>query len=175
MVQPIYEIAELGNPVLQTPAEPVSDFADPLIARHADAMFRLMEERQGVGIAAPQVGIGLQMLIVASRPNARYPNAPEMEPLLLVNPVIEWVSDDENKDWEGCLSVPGIRGLVTRPESVKIACQALDGSPLSLEWTGFPARIFLHEFDHLIGKTFIDRVSSSQDLYTEKEYQRIVS
>lgn len=167
-----YEIVELGHPVLQSPARPVSDFEDPCLTRHLNAMMRLMEARQGVGIAAPQVGVGLQLMIVASRPNERYPGAPQMAPQVLINPEIQWQSERMVKDWEGCLSVPGIRGLVSRPDAVKVKFNRLSGEESVVEWHGFPARIFLHEFDHLLGKTFIDRVASSADLYSEKEYRR---
>ena len=168
------EIVELGNPVLQTPAAPVVDFEDPQLQRYLATMSRLMHERQGVGIAAPQIGVGLQIMIVASRPNPRYPDAPTMEPAVLLNPVIQWQSPDQVKDWEGCLSVPGIRGLVERPKAVRVAYSDREGRSRSVAWDGFPARIFLHEYDHFIGKTFIDRVSSSHDLYTEKEYLRLL-
>ncbi len=171
---PEYEIVELGHPVLQVAALPVTDFRDPALQQHLQAMTRLMEARQGVGIAAPQVGVGLQMMIVASRPNDRYPDAPQMEPQVLLNPEIQWQSDQRVKDWEGCLSVPGIRGLVCRPDAVTVNYQKPGGDKAVVEWRGFPARIFLHEYDHLIGKTFLDRVSSSADLYSEKEYRRRV-
>lgn len=169
-----YEIVELGNPVLQLVAQPVSDFSDPSLATHLQAMHALMNARQGVGIAAPQIGVSLQIMIVASRPNSRYPEAPNMEPEVLINPVIKWASERLIKDWEGCLSVPGLRGLVSRPDGVKVAYHHVDGSPAEVEWHGFPARIFLHEYDHLIGKTFIDQVSSSADVYTEREYRRVL-
>ena len=169
-----YEIIELGHPLLQQVANPVRNFQDPVLAQHLQAVMALMNERQGVGIAAPQLGISLQIMVVASRPNARYPGAPLMEPVTLINPEIEWQSDHYVKDWEGCLSVPGIRGLIQRPDAVRVRYADPEGQQRKVEWSGFLARIFLHEYDHLIGKTFIDRAASSTDLFSEKEYLRRV-
>lgn len=168
-----YEIIELGNPVLKIKAEPVSDFDCLSIRRHIDAMLALMNDRQGVGIAAPQLGISLQILIVASRPNERYPDAPSMVPVVMINPQLVWHSTRLVKDWEGCLSVPGIRGLVERPDAVEVAYQDACGQWCEVSWRGFPARIFQHEFDHLLGKTFLDRVHSMNDLYSEKEFLKL--
>ena len=165
-----YEVVEIGHPVLARIANPVSEFDDPQIQQYINAMHRLMNERGGVGIAAPQLGIGLQIMIIASRPNARYPHAPQMDPLLLINPKILSESAQKVTDWEGCLSVPGLRGLVTRSEEVVIEYQDQAGKPIELALQGFLARVFLHEFDHLLGKTFLDRVDSPADLYSEKEY-----
>ena len=169
-----YDIIEIGNKVLSETAAAVDDFEDPALISHVDAMFRLMEEKGGVGIAAPQIGIGIQILIIASRPNRRYPHAPHMKPILLCNPHVLSVSEALHTDWEGCLSVPGIRGRVTRPDAVVIKYQNLAGKPIELALQGFPARVFLHEYDHLIGKTFLDRVASTADLYSEKEYFKLI-
>lgn len=141
----------------------------------ADLMRAFMEERGGVGIAAPQIGIGLKIMIIASKPNQRYPDAPLMEPLTLINPEPMAYSEATVELWEGCLSVPGLRGKVTRPDGVDIRYVGIDGHIKALSLTGFPARIFLHEYDHLIGKTFVDRVDTVNDLVTDKVYlQQIV-
>lgn len=170
-----YQIAEIGNPILAQPAKPVTDFAAPELAEQIRAMETLMHERNGVGIAAPQIGVGLQLMIIASKPNVRYPQAPKMEPLLLVNPSIKWQSANTFKDWEGCLSVPGLRGLVTRPCAVKVCYQDRQGAACEMALDGFPARVFFHEYDHLLGKTFLDRVESTADLYSEKEYLKRIN
>lgn len=169
-----YEIIEVGNPLLYQVAEEVTDFSCAELKKHISAMHRLMQERNGVGIAAPQVGVSLQVMIVASRPNERYPNAPEMEPTVLINPKIESVSDRQVVDWEGCLSVPGIRGRVRRADEVTVVYFDEAGEQIRKMLKGFPARIFLHEYDHLIGKTFLDQVASSADLFSEKEYLRAI-
>ena len=165
-----YEIIEVGNPLLAQVAEPVIDFSCSQLSGHIEAMERLMNERGGVGIAAPQIGVSLQLMIVASRPNQRYPHAPMMAPLLLINPRIVASSEVRVTDWEGCLSVPGLRGRVTRQDAVTVGYQDRSGRPFELALDGFPARVFLHELDHLLGKTFLDRLDSVADLYSEKEY-----
>ena len=171
-----FEIVELGDPRLRQVARAV-DVADPTSAlAYADILQYWMDQRGGVGIAAPQIGVPLQMMIIASRPNARYPDAPAMAPLLMINPEPQNLSETHTALWEGCLSVPGLRGKVTRPEGLDVRFYDRTGQSRLLELTGFPARIFLHEYDHLIGKTFVDRVASPQDLVSEKVYlQQIIA
>lgn len=165
-----FSIVELGDPRLRQRARPVDldDLAGVLPI--ADVMREWMDRRGGVGIAAPQIGVDLQMMIIASRPNQRYPDAPLMQPLLLLNPQPVRYGDNTIEEWEGCLSVPGLRGKVRRPDAVEIDFYDLHGKGHQLALTGFPARIFQHEYDHLIGMTFVDRVASVQDLVTEKVF-----
>jgi len=165
-----FQIVELGDSRLRQVAEAVdlSDLASAL--EYAEVMHHWMEQRGGVGIAAPQIGVPLQMMIIASRPNVRYPDAPDMEPMLLINPEPHNLSDTQVSLWEGCLSVPGLRGKVSRPDAVSVRYINKEGQARRLELDGFPARIFLHEYDHLIGKTFVDRVASAADLVTDKVY-----
>jgi peptide deformylase len=131
-----------------------------------------MEEMGGVGIAAPQLGIKKQLIVVASRPTPRYPNAPEMSPTPMLNPQILGHSETTEKGWEGCLSVPGLRGLVPRYRSVTVSYQDRQGDIQQQDFDGFIARIFQHEYDHLQGMVFIDRVENTHELMTEQEYQR---
>jgi peptide deformylase len=112
-----------------------------------------------------------RLLIVASRPNLRYPHAPEMEPTAMINPVILAKSDEVEKGWEGCLSVPGIRGLVPRSQAIEVEYLDRNGQICKQELTDFVARIFQHEYDHLDGKVFLDRVESTHDLMTESEFE----
>lgn len=163
------EIAELGNPVLQKLASKVAEVQAPAIKDILAQMTQAMQELGGVGIAAPQIGVSLQILIVASKPNARYPNAPLMKPVIMLNPEIMTQSTETERGWEGCLSVPGIRGHVARARRVDISFDNVDGKRQRLILEGFPARIFLHEYDHLIGLTFLDRIDSVRDLMSEKE------
>jgi peptide deformylase len=121
-------------------------------------------EANGVGIAAPQVGVSQQLMIIASRPNERYPHAPLMEPTPMINPKILSHSSEMIKDWEGCLSVPGIRGLVPRYQAVEVEYLSKDGRIERQMLTDFIARIFQHEYDHLQGKVFLERVESPEDL-----------
>jgi peptide deformylase len=125
-----------------------------------------------VGIAAPQAAQSDRLFIVASRPNLRYPQAPNMEPTAMINPRIVDASRETVKDWEGCLSIPGIRGLVPRSRAIEIEYTSRDGKLQRQELTYFVARIFQHEHDHLDGIVFLDRVESTHELITEDEYQK---
>ena len=165
-----YSIIELGDPRLRELAQPVDLVRLDEVLPIAQAMREWMDKRGGVGIAAPQIGVSLQMMIIASRPNDRYPNAPLMEPMLLLNPVPLSHSEHWVDEWEGCLSVPGLRGKVSRPDAVDIEYFDAGGRGHQLTLQGFPARIFLHEYDHLIGKIFVDRVASPQDLVSERVF-----
>lgn len=165
-----YDIVELGDPRLRRQAKPVDLTRLHDILSIAEALREWMDRRGGVGIAAPQIGVDLQMMIIASRPNQRYPDAPLMQPLMLLNPLPLRYSETQTNEWEGCLSVPGLRGLVRRPDAVDIEFFDLHGQGHQLSLTGFPARIFQHEYDHLIGMTFVDRVASPRDLVTEKVF-----
>ena len=167
-----YEVAELGHPVLSQQAAPVDDFGSEAFDKLVAAMLSTMEERGGVGIAAPQLAVSKQIMIVASQPNQRYPDAPRMQPMILVNPDIVWQSRETEKAWEGCLSVPAIRGQVERSAKVDVSYFDRQGISKKVTFEGFPARIFLHEYDHLIGLTFLDRVVSAGDLASEVELAR---
>ena len=166
----IRPIAQLGHPVLRTPALPVSLPASEIIRTLADDMLATLREANGVGIAAPQVGEGFRLFIVASRPNPRYSDAPLMEPTLMINPEIVEQSADFVAGWEGCLSIPGIRGLVPRSRRIRIRYQSLDGQTIEGEFTDFVARVIQHEDDHLHGLVFLDRLASPRDVVTEREY-----
>jgi peptide deformylase len=148
---------------------------DPSVQSLIEDLLVTVGDANGVGIAAPQVYEPLALFIVAPRPNPRYPHAPVMEPLALINPEIVRASDETEKGWEGCLSVPGIRGLV--PRHLRIAVRFLDrrGELREMELEGFTARVFQHEFDHLNATLFIDRVETSLEFISEKEYLRLVS
>lgn len=168
------QIAQLGQPVLRETARKIDDPRAPGIQALIEDMLATVADADGVGIAAPQVFEPLSLFIVASRPNYRYPHASLMEPTAIINPEILWVSDSREKGWEGCLSIPGLRGLV--PRHLRLGVRYLDreGRVREEEFADFPARVFQHEFDHVQGIVFIDRIESTRDLVTEKEYLRIV-
>ena len=126
----------------------------------ASAMIATMLERSGVGIAAPQVYISKRVIIVASRPNLRYPDAPEMDAVVMVNPEILEFSQATTLGEEGCLSVPNERGQVQRAQSIKVLYHTLTGEVMESTFDGFPARIVQHEIDHLNGILFVDRLSA---------------
>ncbi len=166
------QIAQLGQPVLRKAALKVDNPADPAIQALIDDLLVTVAEVFGVGIAAPQVYEPLAVFIVASRPNPRYPHAPEMEPTVMINPEILWRSEELEKGWEGCLSVPGLRALVPRHKRIGVRYLSRTGETVEAEYEGFLARVFQHEFDHLQGKVFVDRLETTLDLVTEREYLR---
>ena len=166
------KIAQLGNPILRRQAHLVDNVRDERLQQLIDTLLITASASNGVGIAAPQISESYRLFIVASRPNARYPNAPLMEPTAMINPQIITHSTDIVKGWEGCLSVPGIRGLVPRFQAIEVEYATRDGQLHRQELTDFVARIFQHEYDHLDGVIFLDRVESTQDLMSEQEYQQ---
>ena len=168
-------IAQLGEPVLRQEAAVVEDFNSPELVRFIEQMLASMLTAGGVGIAAPQVFCSRQIMIIASKPNQRYPNAPQMQPLVMLNPHIKSQYGEVNLDWEGCLSVPGIRGWVPRQQNVEVNYQDRAGKSQFIRLNGFVARIFLHEYDHLIGLSFVDRVTDSQFLVAESVWKKILS
>ena len=167
------QIAQLGHPVLRTAAKPVDLPAIEALRAFAEDLMATMRDADGVGIAAPQVYESLSLFIVASKPNPRYPDAPLMEPEIVANPEIVWRSDEIVKGWEGCLSIPGIRGHVPRPQRIRARYQTLDGLEVEREFEGFVARVFQHEDDHLRGIVFLDRLESNRDIICEKEFRKL--
>jgi peptide deformylase len=167
-------IIQLGNPILRQKAEFVEDIHCDRIQKLIDDLLVTVADANGVGIAAPQVGISDRIFIVASRPNLRYPNAPLMEPTAMINPQIVDCSDELAKDWEGCLSIPGIRGLVPRYRTIKVEYTDRHGNLRNQQLTDFVARIFQHEYDHMSGLVFLDKLESSLDIVTEQEYQNLM-
>jgi peptide deformylase len=167
------QISQLGHPVLRAPAQTVALPMDASLRAFADDLMATMLDADGVGIAAPQVYESLQVFIVASRPNPRYPDAPKMEPEVVINPEILWRSDEMVRGWEGCLSIPGIRGHVPRPRRIRARYLTLDGVEVEREFEDFVARVFQHEDDHLHGIVFLDRLESNRDIICEKEFRKL--
>lgn len=170
----VLPISQLGDPVLRQVAQPISRVQDEWVQDLVEDLVATLRQSHGVGIAAPQVAEPHRLLIVASYPNPRYPNAPEMEPTPMINPRLVDYSLETAKDWEGCLSIPGIRGLVPRYEAIEIEYTDPSGKLQRRELSGFVARIFQHELDHLEGVVFLDRLDSVQDIITDLEYLRRV-
>ncbi|MGB6016502.1 MAG: peptide deformylase, partial [Nodosilinea sp.] len=168
----------LGDPVLHQRAQPVEwpvkwpvDLVDDWhLQQLINQLLETMRSANGVGIAAPQLGYALRVLVVASRPNLRYPHAPVMEPVVMINPRLVAASDELEMGWEGCLSVPGVRGRVPRHRVVEVEYCDRHGQPQHQVWEDFVARIFQHEADHLEGRVFLDRIQSETDLLSEKAY-----
>lgn len=169
------EICQLGSSVIRSVASQVEHVQSAEIQTLIDDMIFTCKSAKGVGIAAPQVNCSKAIVIIASEPSERYPDAPVMEPTPLINPQIISHSNEMLKEWEGCLSLPNIRAQVPRYRSVEVLYTDRDGNENTVTYHDFVARIFQHEYDHLIGKVFIDRVESTLDIVMEQEYQRIMA
>lgn len=171
----ISEIAQLGAKVLRLQAQIVTDTQNAEIKQIIETLQNTLATTQGVGIAAPQISVSKRIIIIASRPTQRYPSAPLMEPTVMINPGFQALSDTREKDWEGCLSIPGIRALVPRYKEILINYTNQRDVLIEAELEGFVARIFQHEFDHLEGKVYLDRVEDNRDIFAESEYFKISS
>ncbi len=145
----------MGDPRLLRVARPVTAFdTDELHQLHAD-LLDTMQAANGAGLAAPQIGVDWAVVVFGSgAANPRYPDAPIVPRTVLVNPVITPIGDEEQLDWEGCLSVPGLRGMVPRWQSVRYTGQGVRGEPIDRTVSGFHARVVQHECDHLWGKLY---------------------
>lgn len=154
----VREILRMGDPRLLEVARPVLDFATPALSGLIDDMFETMVAAGGVGLAAPQIGVGLQVVIFGFAKSERYPAAEAVPQTILINPRITPLSDEEEAGWEGCLSVPGLRGEV--PRFARIRYQGVDetGAPIDRTVEGFHARVVQHECDHLIGRLYPTRM-----------------
>jgi peptide deformylase len=174
MTSNLSPICQLGNPILRHISAAISNVRDPSVQETIEQLMTTLTQSNGVGIAAPQLGRSIQIVIVASRPNPRYPHAPYMEPVVMINPIVRSHSQEVIKDWEGCLSIPGIRGLVPRYKSIEVEYTSCNGRREQQKFSDFPARVFQHEYDHLEGKVFLDRVESSLEIITDSEYLKLV-
>lgn len=151
-------ILMMGDPRLLAIARPVERFATPELRELAADMFDTMQAANGAGLAAPQIGVDLRLVIFGFERNDRYPDAPPVPRTILVNPEVESIGSDEEGGWEGCLSVPGLRGIVPRFARIRYRGFDLDGAPIEREAEGFHARVVQHECDHLIGKLYPMRI-----------------
>ncbi len=155
----IREILKMGDPRLLRIAQPVREFGTAeLRALEAD-LIETMIAADGAGLAAPQIGVDLQLVIFGFDHNERYPDAPAVPLTTLLNPVITPLDDEMADDWEGCLSVPGLRGVVPRYARIHYRGHDLAGRVIERDAEGFHARVVQHECDHLIGRLYPTRMS----------------
>ena len=170
----ILKVARLGHPILRQIAEPVSPeaIASPEIQRLIDDMLETMAEYDGAGLAAPQVHVSRRIVIYGVQGNPRYPDAEDVPLTVLVNPKITPTTTEMVEDWEGCLSVPDLRGRVPRHTLVKVDAYGRDGRKLQFAADGFHARVVQHECDHLDGTVYLDRMRSMESLSFLPEFQR---
>ena len=161
----VREIRVMGDPVLRQKAEPLAA-VDEDTRRLIQDMFETMYEADGVGLAAPQVGVSKRIIVVD-------PHEPEVKPIGLINPVIVRLSDEVARGEEGCLSIPGLKDIVERPDAVVVEGIDADGKPLRIEAEGLFARVLQHEVDHLDGVLFVDRVSPLKRKMLLKRWQKV--
>ena len=155
----IREILRMGDPRLLRVARPVQAFGTPELAALIDDLFDTMHAAGGVGLAAPQVGVDLQLVIFGFERSERYPDAPAVPRTILLNPQVTPLSDQREEGWEGCLSVPGLRGVVERATHIRYRGVDPAGMPIEREASGFHARVVQHECDHLIGRLYPTRMT----------------
>jgi peptide deformylase len=157
----VREILKMGDPRLLrvAPPLPADQFGTPALQALIDDMFETMAAAQGAGLAAPQIGVDLQVVIFGYSKNVRYPEAPPVPPTVLINPVITPLGDERVDGWEGCLSVPGLRGEVPRLARILYTGFDAEGRPIEREADGFHARVVQHECDHLIGRLYPTRMT----------------
>ena len=154
----IHTILKMGDPRLLRIAKPVERFGTTELRELAADMFETMHSVHGAGLAAPQIGVDLSLVIFGFQNNVRYPDAVPVPETVLVNPRIERVDDIEEEGWEGCLSVPGMRGVVPRLARIRYTGFNIEGRPIEREADGFHARVVQHECDHLIGTLYPMRI-----------------
>jgi peptide deformylase len=173
----ILKVARMGHPVLRTKATPVppAEIASPGVQQLIDDLFETMREYGGIGLAAPQVHQSVRVFVAGLREAAVPPvmsDDEEMPFIVLVNPEITLRGPSTERGWEGCLSIPDIRGLVPRSSEVHVRAFDRRGRRVEFAATGLPARVIQHEFDHLDGILFFDRMDSYESLTFMDEYRR---
>jgi peptide deformylase len=170
----ILKVARLGHPVLRQRARPVpvDSIRSPQIQRLIDDMVETMREYDGAGLAANQVHTLSQVAVIEVHGNPRYPEAPPIPLTVVINPVVTPLTDETEDGWEGCLSVPDMRGVVPRYTSVRLRCHDRDGQPGELIAKDFFARVIQHETDHLNGIVYVDRMRDLSTLTHLAEWNK---
>ena len=158
----IRPVLRIGDPRLFKVASEVSDFNNPELDLLINDMFDTMEAEDGAGLAAPQIGIGLRIAIFGFDSNPRYPDSDAIPRTILINPKITTLNDEKEDGWEGCLSVPGMRGVVSRYKHIRYSGFDASGTAIDVEASGFHARVVQHECDHLDGILYTQRLTDPQ-------------
>ena len=170
----ILKVARLGHPVLRQQAEPVpvGDIRSAGVQRLIDDMIETMREYDGAGLAANQVHTLLQIAVIEVETNPRYPDAPGIPLTVLINPIVTPLTEEREDGWEGCLSVPDMRGVVSRHTAVRLECYDREGYPVDVVAKDFFARVIQHETDHLEGIVYVDRMSDLRTLSHIAEWNK---
>ena len=154
----IRDILKMGHPILLEVAKPIEVFNTPELDSIIEDMIDTMQENDGAGLAAPQIGLGMQLVIFGFDANERYPEEDQVPFTVLINPVISPLDEEEEDGWEGCLSVHGLMGVVPRYKKIRYQGKDQYGNDIDREVDGFHARVVQHECDHLIGKLYPMRI-----------------
>jgi peptide deformylase len=172
----ILKVARLGHPAIRTPAQAVDPamIKSPEFQRLLDDMVDTMREYSGVGLAAPQVHLSLQLAVLEVSHHPRYPDMPEVPLTFLINPQVTVLDSATIDDWEGCLSIPEMRGVVPRFKRLRVVGLGRRGEPLDFEASDFHAKVIQHETDHLKGEVYLDRMANLRSLSHLAEWQRFV-
>jgi peptide deformylase len=170
----ILKIARMGHPVLRRKAAPVENPTAPEVARLVADMTETMLDAPGIGLAAPQVHVPLRLVIFYVPGGRTEPGEPTLELTVLINPLIEPLGDETALGWEGCLSVPGLRGVVPRFTRIRYSGVGLDGKPISREAGGMHARVVQHECDHLDGLLYPQRMTDLTQLVFDSEMRHML-
>jgi len=170
----LLELALLGHPCLRERSEPISDATVPWIQELVDDLIATMLHSGAVGLAAPQIARGQRVFVMRSRRSERYPDAEEIAPFGLINPQLISADSRTILGWETCYSMPGYGAMVPRPVSICGMWLDQQGNVVEREFTGLPARVFLHELDHLDGIMFFERLNSIRELVLIKERERVL-
>lgn len=169
----ILPIALLGNPVLRAQALEVPDPQDSKIQTLIEDLLATMLQLDAVGLAAPQVSASVRVFVMRSRKSVRYPNAPDIAPMAVINPRVISASEKTSRVAEACYSIPGFRAMIRRPVAIKASWLDREGKVVEAELCDLAARVFLHELDHLDGIMFLERLESMLDLAAAEEVDRL--
>ena len=173
-----FEILKLGNPILRQTARKLTkeEILSSEIQGLIPKMWDVMKNAGGIGLAAPQIGISIQLAVIKLESDSeRYDNLENSEEFVIFNPKLEVIDEQKQGFWEGCLSVPGLRGYVERPRKLKIEFLNENADEKEVVVEDFLATVFQHELDHLFGFLYVDRLNSTKDLVFEEELRNIAS
>lgn len=175
---PVREVIRMGHPTLRVKTTPFTK--EEILSKETqdliEDMFETMDDYDGIGLAAPQIDVPRQLAIVGVPVDSdRYPDAPESEQFVIINPVVTVIDETPQGFWEGCLSVPGLRGFVERPRKVKIEYLDEEANEQVIEVENFLATVFQHELDHLDGILYIDRISDTKKLSYNEEFDKFLA
>ncbi len=169
---PVKKVLRMGEPDLLQESQAVTDFNTTFLEELLSDMWDTMHAENGAGLAAPQIGVNLRVVIFGFEDNPRYPDAPDIPTTVLINPKISLLTDETEENWEGCLSVPGLRAMVPRYTHIRYSGYNEKGEPFTRDVTGFHARVVQHECDHLDGILYPQRVTDMKSFGFRDELEK---